>query len=423
MVGVEEDEYTEYRVVNTRLLTYDLKVRIDIINRTRCLPYSDIRTINVIFANLLACIRKGQMLVYSRNTSAASSEKKKLNPRRVIKAIEFLEEKGYIVNIKGQGHVDPEKRRLSHIYPTEKFYNLFNTEIPALEYESFYLQSCSVVELRNMQKKPVPFRSTQMTQEMETLIRKLNEINERADIRDQNGEVLTNIYCRVFNESFEYGGRFYKADILRLKHKKNQERYGVTINGESVTEVDFRNLHFRIAAAKEGLDMHELPADVYSGIVDDPDNYVDREIVKLAVNIMFNSYDEKDAMKAIQSEINKLSDEDKLIYTLGRASGVFDLICNNYPDFVELFCNGDSYGRRLQNDDSHLAADILSVFVEREIPILPVHDSFVVAEKHENLLIQTMGDCFRSRFGVDTMIPVTVSFKQDGIVYKNHILA
>jgi len=49
--------------------------------------------------------------------------------------------------------------------------------------------------------------------------------------------------------------------------------------------------------------------------------------------------------------------------------------------------------------------------------------SFVVAEKYEELLIQTMGDCFRKRFGVDTLVPVTVSFKQDGTVYKNHILA
>lgn len=49
--------------------------------------------------------------------------------------------------------------------------------------------------------------------------------------------------------------------------------------------------------------------------------------------------------------------------------------------------------------------------------------SFVVAERHEELLIQTMGDCFRNRFGIDTLVPVTVSFKQDGTVYKNHILA
>lgn len=422
-MDTEEEEYLEYRVVNTRLLTYDLKVRVDIIAKTRGIGYSDIRTLNVIFANLLACARKGQLLVYSRNTSASSSAKKKINPRRVIKAIDFLVEKGYISNVKGQAHPDPDKRRVSYILPTEKFFSFFDVQAMHPTYEEFYLDTCSVVELRNPKKKPIPFRSTEMTQEMETLIRKLNKINEQSDIRDQNGNVLTNIYCRVFNESFEYGGRFYKADILRLKHKKNQERFGVTINGEAVTEVDFRNLHFRIAAAKEGLDMHELPADVYSGIVDDPENYVDREIVKLAVNIMFNSYDDKDAIKAIQSEINKLPDEEKLIYTLGRASGVFDAICNSYPDFVDLFCNGDSYGRRLQNDDSNLAADILSVFVEKEIPILPVHDSFVVAEKYEELLIQTMGDCFRARFGIDTMIPVTVSFKQDGTVYKNHILA
>lgn len=422
-MGTEDEGDSIYRVVNTRLLTYDLKVRVDIIHKTRAIQYREKRAINVIFANLLACLRKGQYLVYSRDTKHQSSEKKRINPRKIIKAIEFLSDEGYIVNVKGQGHINPEKRRISYIYPTEKFTDLFDVQMVAPMYEEIYNQTCPVVELRDEKKKPISFRSSKMTVDMENMIRKLNEINEKAEIRDGNGELLTNIYCRVFNENFEYGGRFYKADILRLKHKKNQERFSVTINGEAVTEVDFSNLHFRIAAAKEGIPDSDIPADVYTGILEDTDNYVDREIVKLAVNIMFNSYDDRDAIKAIQGEINKLPADEKLIYTLGLGKSVFSLVCDNYPDFVDLFCNGDSYGRRLQNDDSNLAADILSVFVEKEIPILPVHDSFVVAEKYEELLIQTMGDCFRARFGIDTMIPVTVSFKQDGAVYKNHILA
>ena len=420
-----EEEDSDKQIQNTRLLTYDIKVGRFVRNKVRMLGYRDESCLNVLVTNLIACIRKKQVLVYSRRRSGVKSNKKSITVGRVIKAVNFLEDAGYILHTKGTPHPDKEKRKISFVQPTGKFLLLFELENVMKDCENAYAECYPVIELRNAEKEPITYRNNEEIEAMEALVRKLNEINEKAVVCDADGNNLTNMYCRIFNESFAYGGRFYKADVLRLKHKKTQDRYSITINGEPVTEVDYSNLHFRIAAAKEKLDLDDgdIPLDVYGGILDNSDNHVDREMVKLAVNIMFNAFSEEKAAQAIRGEINLLSKEDKLLYSLGRAESLMDLIYQNYPDFVELFCNGDSYGRRLQNDDSNLAADILSVFVDKEIPILPVHDSFVVAERHEELLIQTMGDCFRNRFGIDTLVPVTVSFKQDGTVYKNHILA
>lgn len=111
----------------------------------------------------------------------------------------------------------------------------------------------------------------------------------------------------------------------------------ITIDGKPVVEVDFQNLHFRIAAAVVGVPMQDVPMDMYADILEDVTNKVDRRIVKLAVNIMFNCDRSDTAKRAIQSEINTLSEEDKAVYTLGNARSVMALILQSYPDFEGLF--------------------------------------------------------------------------------------
>jgi hypothetical protein len=406
-------------IYNTRLLTYDIKVKGSVSSVMRYSGYQDLPALNVVCTNLIACLRKGQVLVYSRDKSNTPSRRKGVTTMRVIKAIAFLELKGYLVNTVGKPHKDPEKRVISFVVATELFKSLFRTDEIRDECERLHAEALPVVELRDVNKKPVDFRSNPMIDEMKQAVKKLNEVNEKTTVLDELGNPITNIYCRIFNESFEYGGRFYKADVLQIKNKTTSARLGITIDGEPVVEVDFGNLHFRIVAAKEGIDTYDIPADIYADMLEDHNNLIDREIVKLAVNMMFNCYDEKTAIKAIQGEINKLSKEDKLEYTLGNAKSVMMLIYHAYPDFVDYFCSEESYGRRLQNEDSHLAASILSVFIDKGIPILPVHDSFIVARSYENLLIDTMADKFRERFGAVDHIPVTISHKDDGKVTRS----
>jgi hypothetical protein len=246
-------------------------------------------------------------------------------------------------------------------------------------------------------------------------------MNEAHKIQDRNGEILTNIYCRIFNESFEYGGRFYSADVLAIKNKKTDDRLRVTIDGSPVCEVDYSNLHFRIAAALEDLDSEDIPLDVYSGILEDEENAVDREIVKLAVNMMFNCRNEDKARQAIQKEINLLAPEDKLVYTLGNAKAVVNTIYDAYPQFAYLFCTESSFGRVLQNADSHLASDIIDVMLEKQIPCLPVHDSFIVPLEHLDLLCDTMGECFRKRFNWQGVVPVGLKYFNCGELVKEKI--
>ncbi len=407
-------------ILNTRLLTYDIKVSRDVSNKVRSYGYPDSAVLGVVITNLLSCIRKNNLLVYSRRKGRTNS-KKGVTVRRVIRCIEFLVSNGYVTNHLGTSHANQEKRQISYVRPTQKFIEEWNVKELVENAMESYQECLQVIELRDEDKQSMKYRSNQNIKHMEDVVRNLNRLNESVEIRDGNGETLTNFYCRIFNESFEYGGRFYKADVLAIKNKKSSARLDITIEGQQVVEVDFSNLHFRIAAALENLDYENIPLDVYSGILDDESNYIDRKIVKLAVNIMFNCLNEASAEKAINLEINKLTKEEKEAYTLGKAKSVILLIYDAYPEFIELFCNSKSYGRILQNADSHLANDILEVMIAKNIPCLPVHDSFIVQMKYMNILCETMGDCFRKRFGVEWVVPVGVSYKDNGTKQEEKI--
>ena len=415
MIGEEGTGDNPADVLNTKLMTYDIKVPASVRNTVVCLQYADTKVMNIVVANIISCVRKGNLLVYSRDKRFGFRGRKKISSYGVIKCIDFLVEEGYIINCVGKGHIDAEYRSISYIVPTKKFIDKFASDskiITVCEYA--HADAYPVIELRDADKNPVEFRKTKEVVSMTELVQNLNKINDSAVITDGKGRVLTNMYCRIFNGAFDRGGRFYRADVLRLNNKNGKARLDILIDGVPVVEVDYNNLHFRIAAAIEGVDEEEVPLDVYSGIIPDEDNEVDRKIVKLAVNIMFNCTDEKTATKAIQGEINRLSEYEKRKYSLGIAKSVMLLIYDAYPQFTHLFCSEDSYGKELQFHDSQLAADILAVFAEREIPCLPVHDSFIVQQGHENLLLDTMGDCFRKRFGDNIVVPVSISYKDEG---------
>lgn len=408
-------------VRNTRLLTYDIKVSKTVAGRVRWYGFKDSAALCTVIYNLIACIRKGQVLIYSRNTSRIAVSKKAINARRIIKAVDFLVSEGYIENFIGRASHIVENRSVSYMKPTQKFLEEWNIVELYMQAELDHLSCVEAIVLRDSDKKAIPYRNSEHIARMSETVRNLNRMNESAEIRDAHGNLLTNIYARIFNETFEYGGRFYRADVLSMKNKTTNDRLKITIDSNPVCEVDFSNLHFRIAAALEDLDGEDIPLDIYSGILEDENNVVDREIVKLAVNMMFNCYDEGTALKAIQKEINTMDKGDKINYSLGNAKSVMALIYEAYPQFVYLFCSEKSFGRVLQNADSHLASDIIQVMLAKEIPCLPVHDSFIVSLKHLDLLCDTMGECFRKRFDWSGVVPVGLKYFLDGDLVSEKI--
>jgi len=66
----------------------------------------------------------------------------------------------------------------------------------------------------------------------------------------------------------------------------------------------------------------------------------------------------------------------------------FNLLEESHPHISKYFYSG--IGIHLQRKDSALAEGIMSHFMERNIPILGIHDSFIVPEHHQAELADTM---------------------------------
>lgn len=425
---VEEEEYS----IKSRLMTYNINLSTSLVNKLRGMRViEDKELCAVIITNLISCVKKQEKLLYSRDKSNFSTAKTKYNRRgiqthRLLKAIDILEALGYIYNFIGKGHVDKEKRIMSYITPSEAFIAEFCSKDEEVQSAiAAYNASLQTIILRNEYGKAIDYQDNKNIKKARKIVEKLNKINELYDIRDGEGNTMTNIYSRIFNKDFEHGGRYFHSDALKIKNKKTKARLDITINGEQVVEIDFSNLHYRITSLMEKISMENLPLDVYMDIL--PERLQDedhRELIKLSINILFNSTTEESAERAINKEITKFKLQGwQIDKSLNTGKKVREHIYSMTPDFIRCYCRSDSFGLALQNADSWLAQRVIEKFVEDMKPILPIHDSFVVRMSDVGMLENAMGDSFREEFGIASLIPLKMSWKADNVVQESKILA
>ena len=187
---------------------------------------------------------------------------------------------------------------------------------------------------------------------------------------------------RVFNnESFQLGGRFYGAFHLELP---KELRSHIRINNEPTVELDYSALHIRMLYHLEGIDYREDP---YTAICDSEE---ERKIYKLAQLIAINSESENKAVMAIRDQLRK----NDIIFDLSNKSILhcldkFKKV--HYP--IAKYLN-TGVGLRLQNLDSRITDIILKAMTNNKIPCLPVHDSYIVKERHKDFLSEVMKESY-----------------------------
>lgn len=194
---------------------------------------------------------------------------------------------------------------------------------------------------------------------------------------------------RVFNKSsFKNGGRFYGPSHLDIP---GHMRGFIRINGEPVVELDYDALHVVMLYHLRGIDI-DLALDPYDRIVGPED----RSIKKIALLTAINAPTEAKAIKGIRKTLvddgitGDILTDKSLKSLLARAKLA-------HPDIDDDIASGK--GIELQNIDSRIADAILTNLMAENIPALPVHDSFIVLGKHEDLLRQQMLDEYKKILG------------------------
>ena len=192
---------------------------------------------------------------------------------------------------------------------------------------------------------------------------------------------------------------------------KKIARQELTINGESVVEIDFKSLHPRLVAEIVGVTLPD-DFDPYGIHLEGYDTDCLRAICKLIVLCIFNATSENSAIGAVRKELSSLyEDEERTIKTLDYWKE------NNYvPEIIELKQiskllkqHNDyavpymftGYGMDLQNLDSRIMDCVVEHFTMNDEFVLPVHDSIVIRESLKDESIRVMRVAYKQVMGTD----------------------
>ncbi|MEI2636656.1 MAG: hypothetical protein V9E92_07410 [Methylotenera sp.] len=185
---------------------------------------------------------------------------------------------------------------------------------------------------------------------------------------------------RIFNNNnWQQGGRFYGGWWQRVP---SEWRSRIRIWNMPVSEVDYKGLHIVLLYLLNGLEYQDDPY-----FLDDFEATERmRNLLKLILLSSINAKDKKEAIKAIRQEINFNPDDYSWTKDIDLdISELLDAFVVKHKPIEKFFFT--RRGIELQYIDSRIAEKVINHFTKLKIPVLCVHDSFVItADKAQDLL-------------------------------------
>ena len=199
-----------------------------------------------------------------------------------------------------------------------------------------------------------------------------------------NRECLYRVFSR---KSFDKGGRFYGPLYQSFPENTRRNLY---INDEPTVELDFKAHHIRMLYHKKG---RSCEGDPYA----DCAGKKYKKIFKTALLVSINARTERKAIRAIPEQLKKKGIS--LDYPLDQ---IIPTIKKAHPDISEYLCS--DMGIALQNKDSRIMNNILMRLLDQNILGLPIHDSIIVQERHEQVLREIMLEEYKKEMGFSTEV-------------------
>lgn len=202
-----------------------------------------------------------------------------------------------------------------------------------------------------------------------------------------NMEYLYRVFSR---NSFDKGGRFYGAIYQSLP---GHIRRNIYINDEPTVELDYKALHIRMLYHMKGIDFIENPYSACAG-----EEY--KKLFKTAFLVSINAENERTAMQAISEQRKK---RNLSLPAIGHSiKWMVQKIREAHPEISEYLFS--DMGVVLQNKDSHIMNNILMRLLDQNILGLPIHDSIIVQERHEEALKAVMLYEYEKEMGFSTEV-------------------
>ncbi|NQU79982.1 MAG: hypothetical protein HQ543_00515 [Bacteroidetes bacterium] len=284
--------------------------------------------------------------------------------------------------------------RMTRIWATDKLLEVF----PEYNVNVFY-KPVQLVIKKDSKGKLLDYKDTAKTWRIRTILERVNNVNSKADIRYQQYKL--NAYLRaIFIERFTWYGRLHTKGFMHYQGFWKEEREEITINGDQIVELDYSGMHPHLLYAAEGKQ--------YSG---DPYSVLDermevRPFLKEILLCMLNAKDRTAAERAANYWLHKNPEERELLQFAGitKARPLIDRFTEQHSKIAKYFCKGKATGMRIMNKDSKIALDVVNYFAKQDIPILAIHDSFIVQKQHRRELYNTMKRVYKKHTGFDIKI-------------------
>ena len=209
---------------------------------------------------------------------------------------------------------------------------------------------------------------------------------------------------RVFNGglagNWERGGRFYGG---WWQHINKEERCKIYINDKPTLEVDFKAFHPNLLSNEKGVTLADDP--YYLGELLLPDTLtslkIQRAYVKLLVLMAINADNDKKAFQALRN--NDRSDKLGQSLTDIQLGLLLNKFIEKHPQLKDALNTGQAL--RLMWIDSKIANLVLDQFTQKDIPVLCIHDSFIIQYDKEpelrRILDQATHQITKSRINHD----------------------
>jgi hypothetical protein len=265
-----------------------------------------------------------------------------------------------------------------------------------------------VIVLRDEDGKNVEYQDTPETLAMRQLVRAYNELLSLhfIDIRrlDQPwielsdgsrmllGPSRQQVY-RVFNRSnFDNGGRFFGPWWQQCPKEWRRE---IFINDAPTIEQDYSSLHIALLYARKGVNFYgDYSEDAYHLDTPSflPNPRLTRMYAKTLLLMAVNAKDDKAAFAAFRSDRNSKKDKLGGGLTDDRLATLLNGLKTKHPVIADDL--GSDAGIKLMNEDSRITEHVIKRFTERGLPVLTIHDSYIVHFSYHDLLQEVLEEAF-----------------------------
>ncbi len=292
--------------------------------------------------------------------------------------------------------------RLTRIKPTDKSLKLLD-DLNSYSHLIARAPNTECIIKRDEDKKDIEYKDTHETVQERAHLTAYNNLlhktlidhpdfpTEGVPLKDgrtfkinKSDKFVRRIYNRA---SFEWNGRYYGGWWQRTP---KIYRSGIQLNGSPTCEIDFSAIHMVLLYAIAGIDYwNEVGTDPY--LLDDFEQSDEiRSLLKVIVLVAVNAKSRKQALEALRYKIRTTDREEFGWFTEGDydLEDILNRFVKKHEPIKSSFFKSNTFS--VMYIDAQIAEYIINHFTDQGIPLLAIHDSFLINRVHEGDLRSVM---------------------------------